>query len=251
MIPPNRPCVREDEPDRLYATVAEKEEAVVGEVAAAHATGRPVLIGTLDVAESERLAGELGRGRAAVRRAQRQERRRGGRDHRRGRGATARSPCPPRWPAAAPTSASAARERRPGPGRRAGRAVRDRHRPAREQPARRPAARAGRPPGRPGRLGLLRQHGGRAGRPVRAGRGRAARSPPTAWSPTRGRTGRWATPSASPRASTWRSTATPGATASSSRTSGAWCSHHRDRVLRADDALSGAGQAVPAAAWRS
>ena len=56
VIPPNRPCVREDQPDRLYATVRQKEEAVVREVAAAHATGRPVLIGTLDIAESERLA---------------------------------------------------------------------------------------------------------------------------------------------------------------------------------------------------
>jgi preprotein translocase subunit SecA len=61
VIPPNRPCVRADEPDRLYPTVAEKEEAVVGLVADAHATGRPVLIGTLDIAESERLAGALGR----------------------------------------------------------------------------------------------------------------------------------------------------------------------------------------------
>ena len=61
VIPPNRPCIRADEPDRLYPTIREKEKAVVGQVAAAHATGRPVLIGTLDVAESERLAGELGR----------------------------------------------------------------------------------------------------------------------------------------------------------------------------------------------
>jgi preprotein translocase subunit SecA len=61
VIPPNRPCIRADEPDRLYPTIAEKEQAVIGEVAAAHAAGRPVLIGTLDVAESERLAGELGR----------------------------------------------------------------------------------------------------------------------------------------------------------------------------------------------
>ena len=61
VIPPNRPCVRADEPDRLYPTIRDKEEAVVGQVAAAHATGRPVLIGTLDVAESERLAGELDR----------------------------------------------------------------------------------------------------------------------------------------------------------------------------------------------
>ncbi len=59
VIPPNRPCVRDDQPDRLYATVAQKENAVAEEVAAAHATGRPVLIGTLDIAESERLADRL------------------------------------------------------------------------------------------------------------------------------------------------------------------------------------------------
>jgi preprotein translocase subunit SecA len=61
VIPPNRPCVRVDEPDRIYPTVRDKEQAVVAQVAAAHATGRPVLIGTLDVAESERLSDELGR----------------------------------------------------------------------------------------------------------------------------------------------------------------------------------------------
>ena len=60
VIPPNLPCVREDEPDRLYRTAADKEDAVVREVADTHATGRPVLIGTLDVAESERLAEQLG-----------------------------------------------------------------------------------------------------------------------------------------------------------------------------------------------
>jgi preprotein translocase subunit SecA len=59
VIPPNRPCVREDQPDRLYATVTEKERAIAGEVSAAHATGRPVLIGTLDIVESERIAGRL------------------------------------------------------------------------------------------------------------------------------------------------------------------------------------------------
>jgi preprotein translocase subunit SecA len=61
VIPPNRPCVRADENDRLHATVKDKEKAVAGQVAATHATGRPVLIGTLDVAESERLAAGLGR----------------------------------------------------------------------------------------------------------------------------------------------------------------------------------------------
>jgi preprotein translocase subunit SecA len=59
VIPPNRPCIRVDQPDRLYRTVEDKDEAVAGEVAAAHETGRPVLLGTLDVAESERLARRL------------------------------------------------------------------------------------------------------------------------------------------------------------------------------------------------
>jgi preprotein translocase subunit SecA len=59
VIAPNRPGVREDQPDRLYATVADKEKAIVGEVVATHATGRPVLIGTLDIVESERIARRL------------------------------------------------------------------------------------------------------------------------------------------------------------------------------------------------
>ncbi|MFC4008029.1 accessory Sec system translocase SecA2 [Nonomuraea purpurea] len=56
VIPPNRPCVRQDEPDRIYPTVPDKDAALVEEIQAAHATGRPILIGTLDVAESENLA---------------------------------------------------------------------------------------------------------------------------------------------------------------------------------------------------
>jgi preprotein translocase subunit SecA len=59
VIPPNRPCVREDAPDRLYATLPQKEKAIVAEVTDAHLTGRPVLIGTLDIAESERIARRL------------------------------------------------------------------------------------------------------------------------------------------------------------------------------------------------
>ncbi len=58
-IPTNAPCVRTDEPDRVLGDVAEKEAAVVAYVAEIHATGRPVLLGTLDVAESERLAAAL------------------------------------------------------------------------------------------------------------------------------------------------------------------------------------------------
>ncbi len=59
VIAPNRPSVREDEPDRLYATRPAKERGVIAEIAAAHAAGRPVLIGTLDIAESERVAAQL------------------------------------------------------------------------------------------------------------------------------------------------------------------------------------------------
>ena len=59
VIPPNRPCIRDDEPDRLYSGATEKEEAVVQAVDEAHRTGRPVLLGTLDVAESERLGARL------------------------------------------------------------------------------------------------------------------------------------------------------------------------------------------------
>ncbi|MEU6078574.1 accessory Sec system translocase SecA2 [Micromonospora sp. NPDC047074] len=59
VIPPNTPCVREDEPDRIYATRAEKEEALIDEIKRNHERGRPVLVGTLDVKESEGLAAGL------------------------------------------------------------------------------------------------------------------------------------------------------------------------------------------------
>jgi preprotein translocase subunit SecA len=59
VIPPNTPCIREDEHDRVYATREEKDEALIAEIAACHEQGRPVLIGTLDVKESEELAAGL------------------------------------------------------------------------------------------------------------------------------------------------------------------------------------------------
>jgi preprotein translocase subunit SecA len=60
VIPMNRACVRQDEPDRLYATAEQKQDASVAEAAGMHAAGRLVLIGTLDIEESERLARRLG-----------------------------------------------------------------------------------------------------------------------------------------------------------------------------------------------
>jgi preprotein translocase subunit SecA len=59
VIPPNTPNVRVDEHDRVYATAEEKEIALIEEVIDAHQAGRPVLVGTLDIAESERLAARL------------------------------------------------------------------------------------------------------------------------------------------------------------------------------------------------
>ena len=78
-IPPNTPNIREDEADRVYITAAAKNDAIVDHIAEVHETGRPVLVGTHDVAESEELHERLVKARRACGRAQRQERRRGGR----------------------------------------------------------------------------------------------------------------------------------------------------------------------------
>jgi len=61
VIPPNLPCIRVDEPDRRHPGRTAKEDALINEIVTTHATGRPVLVGTLDVAESERLARRLRR----------------------------------------------------------------------------------------------------------------------------------------------------------------------------------------------
>ena len=58
-IPTNRPCQRRDLPDRVFSTADEKWSAVADEIAAMHATGRPVLVGTRSVAASETLAETL------------------------------------------------------------------------------------------------------------------------------------------------------------------------------------------------
>ncbi|NLP38902.1 MAG: accessory Sec system translocase SecA2 [Corynebacterium pollutisoli] len=59
VIDRNKELRRFDEADRIYATAAEKNRAIVDEIAALHATGQPVLVGTHDVAESEALAEAL------------------------------------------------------------------------------------------------------------------------------------------------------------------------------------------------
>ncbi len=59
VVESNAPCVRVDEHDRVYGNREAKEKALVAEAVVAHEKGRPVLIGTLDVAESERIAAAL------------------------------------------------------------------------------------------------------------------------------------------------------------------------------------------------
>ncbi|AQA05299.1 accessory Sec system translocase SecA2 [Mycobacterium sp. MS1601] len=54
-IPSNTPNIREDAEDRVYITAAAKIDAVIAHIQEVHATGRPVLVGTHDVAESEEL----------------------------------------------------------------------------------------------------------------------------------------------------------------------------------------------------
>ena len=59
VIPPHRPCVRVDHPDVVFTHKEAKTRALIREITAVHATGRPVLVGTLSVRESEELAAAL------------------------------------------------------------------------------------------------------------------------------------------------------------------------------------------------
>ncbi|WP_235570838.1 accessory Sec system translocase SecA2 [Mycobacterium sp. Root265] len=54
-IPSNKPNMREDESDRVYITVAAKNDAIVEHITEVHASSQPILVGTRDVAESEEL----------------------------------------------------------------------------------------------------------------------------------------------------------------------------------------------------
>ncbi len=60
-VPTNMPMLRKEHPDLVYKSDAEKWDAVVEEIAEIHKTGRPILIGTTDVAKSERLSALLKR----------------------------------------------------------------------------------------------------------------------------------------------------------------------------------------------
>jgi preprotein translocase subunit SecA len=59
VIPTHRPVIRKDLPDVVYPTKDARNRAVLEEIRKVHATGRPILVGTASVEESERLSGRL------------------------------------------------------------------------------------------------------------------------------------------------------------------------------------------------
>jgi preprotein translocase subunit SecA len=58
-VPTHRPMVRVDNPDVIYRTLNEKWDAVVEEIKQLHEKGQPVLIGTVSVENSEKIADRL------------------------------------------------------------------------------------------------------------------------------------------------------------------------------------------------
>ncbi|GAK42232.1 protein translocase subunit SecA [Paenibacillus sp. TCA20] len=58
-IPPNRPNIRIDQPHRIYTHKEAKLKALVYEISSVHREGRPILIGTSSVEESDMLAKAL------------------------------------------------------------------------------------------------------------------------------------------------------------------------------------------------
>ncbi len=58
-IPENKPCLRTDQPDLIFATIEDKETALLSEIETLHGRGQPVLVGTTSVSESVRLGKAL------------------------------------------------------------------------------------------------------------------------------------------------------------------------------------------------
>lgn len=59
VIDPNVPARRFDEADRVYTTEEQRDDAAVDHIVEVHDSGQPVLVGTQDIAESERVAEAL------------------------------------------------------------------------------------------------------------------------------------------------------------------------------------------------
>lgn len=59
VIPPNKPCVRQDLADVIYKTVAEKFEAIVDNIIEVNERRQPILVGTISIEKSELIAAML------------------------------------------------------------------------------------------------------------------------------------------------------------------------------------------------
>jgi preprotein translocase subunit SecA len=58
-VPTHRPLIRIDHPDVIFSSREAKRQALLEEIGRVHSTGRPILVGTVSVEESERLAAGL------------------------------------------------------------------------------------------------------------------------------------------------------------------------------------------------
>ncbi len=61
VVPTNKPMIRVDYPDVIYKTRIAKYKAAVNEIEECHNSGRPVLVGTTSIAQSEELSAMLNR----------------------------------------------------------------------------------------------------------------------------------------------------------------------------------------------
>jgi preprotein translocase subunit SecA len=61
VAPTNRTLQRKEEPDSVYRTEKEKNEAILTDIVAKQESGRPTLVGTVSIEKSERLSGHLKR----------------------------------------------------------------------------------------------------------------------------------------------------------------------------------------------
>jgi preprotein translocase subunit SecA len=59
IVPTNRPMIRKDFADTVYATQKGKTKAIVAEIKDLHAKGQPILVGTASIESSEKLSEEL------------------------------------------------------------------------------------------------------------------------------------------------------------------------------------------------
>jgi preprotein translocase subunit SecA len=58
-VPPNRPIIRADEPDLIYVDEEAKYDALLADIVERHGYGQPVLVGTVSIEKSERIAAHL------------------------------------------------------------------------------------------------------------------------------------------------------------------------------------------------